>query len=175
MLISWEMFNNIYYENYKLVLDLFVSLKNPFDSSSNLWVLGRPGMLQFMGSQRVGHDWATELNWTDGSQEVFWKEIILEQCFYLGENSVDINIYIHTYMCVYIYTYIYIEYLYRHIELKCMCVYRSFWDGAVVKNPLANAEGIPLSRKWEPCQYSCLEKPIDRGAWWATVYGVAKS
>ena len=25
---------------------------------------GRPGMLLFMGSQRVGHDWATELNWT---------------------------------------------------------------------------------------------------------------
>ena len=24
---------------------------------------GRPGMLWFMGSQRVGHDWATELNW----------------------------------------------------------------------------------------------------------------
>ena len=23
---------------------------------------GRPGVLQFMGSQRVGHDWATELN-----------------------------------------------------------------------------------------------------------------
>ena len=41
-----------------------------------------------------------------GSQEGFWKEIILKQCFYLGENSVDINIYIHMYMCVYIYTYI---------------------------------------------------------------------
>ena len=26
---------------------------------------GRPGMLQFMGFQRVRHDWATELNWTD--------------------------------------------------------------------------------------------------------------
>ena len=25
---------------------------------------GRPGVLRFMGSQRVGHDWATELNWT---------------------------------------------------------------------------------------------------------------
>ena len=25
---------------------------------------GRPGMLQLMGSQRVGHAWATELNWT---------------------------------------------------------------------------------------------------------------
>ena len=24
-------------------------------------------------------------------------------------------------------------------------------------------------------QYSCLEKPMDRGAWWATVYGVSKS
>ena len=27
------------------------------------WWTGRPGMLQFIGSQRVGHDWATELNW----------------------------------------------------------------------------------------------------------------
>ena len=26
-----------------------------------------------------------------------------------------------------------------------------------------------------PLQYSCLENPMDRGAWWATVYGVAKS
>ena len=31
--------------------------------SGSLWWTGRPGMLQFMGSQRVGHDWATELNW----------------------------------------------------------------------------------------------------------------
>ena len=29
------------------------------------WWTGRPGMLWFMGSQRVGHDWATELNWTE--------------------------------------------------------------------------------------------------------------
>ena len=33
--------------------------------SSNWWWKGRPGVLQFMGSQRVGHNWATELNWTD--------------------------------------------------------------------------------------------------------------
>ena len=26
-----------------------------------------------------------------------------------------------------------------------------------------------------PLQYPCLEKPIDRGAWWATVHGVTKS
>ena len=30
------------------------------------WTLGvGDGMLQFMGSQRVGQDWETELNWTD--------------------------------------------------------------------------------------------------------------
>ena len=29
---------------------------------------GKPGVLQFMGSQRVGHDWVTELNWTDGTR-----------------------------------------------------------------------------------------------------------
>ena len=26
-----------------------------------------------------------------------------------------------------------------------------------------------------PPQYSCLENPMDRGAWWAAVYGVAQS
>ena len=29
------------------------------------WWTGRPGVLWFMGLQRVGHDWATELNWTE--------------------------------------------------------------------------------------------------------------
>ena len=31
-------------------------------NSSSWWWTGRPGVLQFMGSQRVRHDWATELN-----------------------------------------------------------------------------------------------------------------
>ena len=32
-------------------------------NSGGWWWTGRPGVLQSMGSQRVGHDWATELNW----------------------------------------------------------------------------------------------------------------
>ena len=32
--------------------------------------------------------------------------------------------------------------------------------------------GLSLST---PLQYSCLENPRDRGAWWAVVYGVAQS
>ena len=36
-------------------------------NSRSWWWTGRPGMLRFMGLQRVGHDWATELNWTEGN------------------------------------------------------------------------------------------------------------
>ena len=57
----------------------------------------------------------------------------------------------------------------------------------VVKNPPANAgdsraAGLipgsgrpPRGGRGNPLQYSCLENPTDRGAWWATVHGVAKS
>ena len=57
----------------------------------------------------------------------------------------------------------------------------------VVKNPPASSGGardvgsIPGSGRFpgevnsNPIQYSCLEKPIDRGAWWAKVHRVAKS
>ena len=34
-------------------------------NSRSWWWTGRPGVLQFMGSQRVSHDWVTKLNWTD--------------------------------------------------------------------------------------------------------------
>ena len=37
-------------------------------NSDSWWWTGRPGVLQFMESQRVGHDWATELNWTEWGQ-----------------------------------------------------------------------------------------------------------
>ena len=58
-----------------------------------------------------------------------------------------------------------------------------FPDGSVLKNPLANVEYtglIPGSRRspggehGNPLQYSCLENPMDRGAWQAIVHGVAK-
>jgi len=35
-------------------------------SSRSWWWIGKPGLLQSIGSQRVGHDWATELNWISG-------------------------------------------------------------------------------------------------------------
>ena len=34
-------------------------------NSGSWWWTGRPGVLRLMGSQRIGHDWVTELNWTE--------------------------------------------------------------------------------------------------------------
>ena len=34
-------------------------------NSGSWWWTVRPGILQFMGLQKVGHDWATEMNWTE--------------------------------------------------------------------------------------------------------------
>ena len=63
------------------------------------------------------------------------------------------------------------------------------WDflgGSVVKNLPAVAGGVrdmgsipgsgssPRKGNGNPLQYSCLEDPMDRGAWWATVHGVTR-
>ena len=57
----------------------------------------------------------------------------------------------------------------------------------VVKTPPANAGDVrdvdlisqsgrfPGGGDGNPPQYYCLENPMDRGAWWATIYGVARS
>ena len=51
-------------------------------NSGSWWWTGRPGMLQFIRSQRGGHDWVNELNWTDATQiqelEVMWGTKVVE-------------------------------------------------------------------------------------------------
>ena len=44
-------------------------------NSRGWWWTGRPGVLQFTGSQRVGHDWMTELNWPA------WRGLLLYSAF----------------------------------------------------------------------------------------------
>ena len=48
----------------KLKLQYFGHLMRRTDSLRSWWWTGRPGVLQSMRSQRVRHDWVTELNWT---------------------------------------------------------------------------------------------------------------
>ena len=57
-----------------------------------------------------------------------------------------------------------------------------FLSGSALKNPPAMQEmqirslgqKIPEGGHGTPLQYSCLDNPMDRGAWWATVHGVAR-
>ena len=70
-------------------------------NSGSRWWTGRPGMLRFMGSQRVGHDWVTELNWTDSNLAVIVYTKISNgdfgsqyaNCKYWKINTVDITEY----------------------------------------------------------------------------------
>ena len=74
----------------------------------------------------------------------------------------------------------------RHLfrcSLDICIVSWGFPGGSMVKNPPAyagDADSIPGSGRCpgegngKPLQYSCLGHPMDRGAWWATVHGVAK-
>ena len=72
----------------------------------------------------------------------------------------------------------------------CFTVYIYIWASQValvVKNPPAKGrdkrdpgfipglQRSPGGGHGNPLQCSCLENPMDRGAWWVTVYGVAKS
>ena len=59
-----------------------------------------------------------------------------------------------------------------------------FPGGSEVKAPACNLGDLgsipglgrfPGKGNGNPVQYSCLENPMDRGAWWATVHGVTKS
>ena len=74
----------------------------------------------------------------------------------------------------------------RRVEAGCVC--NSFglprWCFPGVKNTPANTGDIrdmglipglersPGGEHGNPLQYSCLENPMDRGAWWAIVHGV---
>ena len=62
-------------------------------------------------------------------------------------------------------------------------VYYGLPGGSVVRNPPAKAGDSSLTagsgrspggENGNPLQFPCLENPMDRGAWWATVCGVTK-
>ena len=65
-------------------------------NSGRWWWTGRPGVLWFMESQRVGHAWATELNWNEPNQlgqEVHFGKTFICINFYLeNHSSLDMHI-----------------------------------------------------------------------------------
>ena len=78
----------------------------------------------------------------------------------------------------------------RKVTLASLLIYtvlficKGFPGGSEVKVSACNAgdlglipgsERSPGERNGNPLQYSCPKNPMDGGAWWATVHGVAKS
>ena len=126
---------------------------------------GELGRLRSMGSQRVGHDWATELNWTD--------------CGCMLSHFSHVWLFAN---------------LWNRVH-QALCLWDSpgknngvgFLVVLVVKNlsvnigDLKDSSLIPGSGRFPGrghgnlLQYSCLGNPMDRGAWQASIHGVAKS
>ena len=84
-------------------------------NSGSWWWTGRPGMLQFIGSQRVGHDWAIELNWT----EWYFKYILRDAAKTCHYNLLNDAIFFSSLL------YPYYLILICHC-LNCLCSYRYF-------------------------------------------------
>ena len=113
---------------------------------------GEPGGLPSMGLHRVDHDWG---------------DLAAAAAAAAASFCVEISILIDSYW-----------YRYK---------YRYTWDfpgGAVIRNMPANEADsgstpelgrFPGGGDGKSLQYSCLENPMDKEAWWATVCGVAKS
>ena len=124
-----------------------------------------PGGLQSMGSLRVGHDWATShslstfMHWRRKWQPtpVFlpgesngWSSLV--GCSPWGRTESDTT-----------------EVTWQHSK-----GYLLLW-GKLQKNNLYQITQFKGKGSGTPLQYSWLENPMDGGAWWATVYGVAQS
>ena len=72
-----------------------------------------------------------------------------------------------------------------HLIRVSICIFLlGFPDGSEVKVSACNVGDLssisgsvssPGEGNGNPFQYSCLENPMDGGAWWATVHGVVKS
>ena len=79
----------------------------------------------------------------------------------------------HICLCAYIYVFIYTQ--------ICICILSCSSDGKESSCNAGDLGSIPRSGRssgegnGNPLQYSCLENPMDRGTWQATVHGVAKS
>ena len=142
--------------------------------SKSCWWTGKPGVLRFMGLQRVGHDWVTELNWTE------YFIVYVYHIFF-------IHSFVKTLWCFHVVAIV--------IVLQwwlCTCIFFNFGflrvhvllDGSDGKESACNV-GDPVlipgsGRSPEEgngnlLQCSCLEKSMEKGDWQAIVHAVTKS
>ena len=116
-------------------------------NSGSWWWTGRPGVLQFMGSQRAGHDWVTELNW-----KVYiytWASRVASVVKSLPTNTGD---------------------KLSHMTARLSTVQHSTRGSGLIPG-LGRSPG---GGHGSPLHGSCLENPMGRGACQATIYRVTK-
>ena len=85
--------------------DITDSMDMSLSNSGSWWWTGRPGMLQSMGLQRVGHDWATELNWT---------EYLNTHCDWYCTSIISFNFHSHSWQVLLLTS----SYRWRNVELE---------------------------------------------------------
>ena len=169
-------------------------------NSGSWWWTGRPIVLQSMGSQRVGHDWVTELNWTetvtkDKSERLKIQEDQLIEEPYTFVNFIDRSL---TSFPQWIpeknplrlvaregakqpfWNILEPSVLLNKVCPKGKAVNQSSLVSQVVRNLPEMRETWVQFLGWEegnsyPLQYSGLKNSMDRGTWQATVHGVLKS
>ena len=145
-----------------------------------------PGRLQSMGSQRVGHNWATSLSnltigWIQGYR-IGNTERLLWRFEHTGTNPLQMpkDNFIWLFYCL--------------VEKAMAPHSRTLaWKIPWTEEPgrLQSMGSLRVGHNWatslslftfmqgegngNPLQCSCLENPRDGGAWWAAIYGVAQS
>ena len=136
------------------------------------------GGLQSMGSQRVGHNWATNavLQKKGNCQDHFW--VCVNYCYYSLINMQSCKMgHAHT------------QDTHKYVEVwgQVFNKYVEVWGlpgGSDGKESAHNAGDLglipelgrfPGKGNVYPLQYSCLQNPMDRGDWQAVIHGVAKS
>ena len=116
-------------------------------SSVSWWWRRKPGMLQSMGLQRVGHDWVTELNWLNFQIEKSLSSV-------LGNSFWSYN-----YMPIF----------------PGSSAVKNLPVNARDSGSIPELGRSPGKGNGNPFQYPCLQSSMDRRAWHATVHGITKS
>jgi len=136
-------------------------------NSRSLWWTMRPGVLQFMGSQRFRHDWEIELNWTEHNQILAFcgSSAGKESACNAGDPGL-------------------IPWLIRSPGEGIGYLLQNSWVAQMVKKPAAMWEIWVWSLGWEvpleegmATHFSILSWriPMDRGPWWTIVHGITES
>ena len=137
-----------------------------------------PGGLQSMGLQRVKHDWVTKHSWyIMGGRYGCWGESPPLFWSHVGNLFVA---FVPSILCLILYVsdQIYPKLFYSKALIIC---YNMVAQWLRTRLPLKEmhetriwflGQEDPLEKDVNSLQYSCLENPMDREAWWATVHGV---